>query len=158
MSQEQAIVFRGCLKSSLAGETAEQQPGHGQVDDRLRGSSEVLVVLAEPPEPAQPREGALHHPPAGHHRKGGHDRRRGIGRKPASSSPAVAALDNVERDAPLPARPVQERPAVTTVGPTVPQPGKAPPVQLTGPRLLVHSYESSGWLVVQVLAKSVGGR
>jgi hypothetical protein len=47
-------VPRGCVKSSWPAEAAQQQPRHGQVDDRLRGGGEELIVLAEPPEAAQP--------------------------------------------------------------------------------------------------------
>jgi hypothetical protein len=108
----------GCLKSSSAGEAAQQQPGHGQVDDRLGGGGQVLVVLAEPPKPAQPGEGPLHHPPPWDHGERRHDRRRGTGRQPAPPPPTVAALHHLEVDAAALGRPVQERAAVAGIGPS----------------------------------------
>jgi hypothetical protein len=101
-------VPRGCVKSSWAGEAAQRQPRHGQVDDRLRGGGEELIVLAEPPEPAQPGKGPLHHPPARDHRERRHDRRARAGREPARLAPAVVAGHDLEADAAALLGPVQE--------------------------------------------------
>src|SRR5215207_829233 len=123
-------VPRGCVKSSWAGEAAQQQPRHGQVDDRLRGGGEELIVLAEPPEPAQPGKGPLHHPPARDHRERRHDRRARAGREPARLAPAVVAGHDLEADAAALLGPVQEGAAVAAIDPAVPQPRKPASVQV----------------------------
>ncbi len=44
------------------GQPLEHQPDHRQVDERLRGLCQELVVSAHPAVARDPREGALRHP------------------------------------------------------------------------------------------------
>jgi hypothetical protein len=116
-------------KALALSEAARQDLDHGQVDHRLRGRRQELVVLAEPTKPAQPAKGPFHHPPAGHHRKGGHHRRRDPRRQPARPPTPVTALHDLQGDPKALLDPAYEGPAVALVGPAVPQPGEPAAVQ-----------------------------
>jgi hypothetical protein len=96
--------FRACLKSA-SGETAKHEPDHGDVDHRLAGIGEVLVVFAQAALTAEPAEGSLHDPPTWQH---------------LETFDVVGTLHDLETDwVSFPERPDpgDQLPSVATVGP-----------------------------------------
>src|SRR5215210_4541955 len=55
------------MRRSGPGEPARHEAGHGGIDEGFARVAEALVVLAEAPAVAQPRERPLHRPPARQH-------------------------------------------------------------------------------------------
>ena len=61
-----AKKLRGCFRSSEGPRNSlEHELNHGQVDEGLPSAWQLVIVLAEPPAPGNPGEGALHHPTPG---------------------------------------------------------------------------------------------
>ena len=63
-------ALRGCLKMGKAGQSAQGEAGHCDVNPGFGGFTQCFVVLAQPPLQVQPAEGALHDPPPGQDLKG----------------------------------------------------------------------------------------
>ena len=63
-------TLRGCLKMGKAGQSAQGEAGHCDVNPGFGGFTQCFVVLAQPPLQVQPAEGALHDPPPGQDLKG----------------------------------------------------------------------------------------
>ena len=58
--------LRGCFRSSESlRKSFEHELNHGQVDEGLPSAWQFFIVLAEPPAPGNPGQGALHHPTPG---------------------------------------------------------------------------------------------
>ena len=53
-----------------AGQSAQGEAGHCDVNPGFGGFTQCFVVLAQPPLQVQPAEGALHDPPPGQDLKG----------------------------------------------------------------------------------------
>ena len=61
-------VLRGCFRSSEGPRNSlEHELNHGQVDEGLPSAWQLFIILAEPPAPGNPVQGALHQPSSGHH-------------------------------------------------------------------------------------------
>src|SRR5271157_2788418 len=52
----------GNMRNLGNGESPDHDVDHGQMDNRLRCTCVEFIVLAHPPKPSQPCEGALHDP------------------------------------------------------------------------------------------------
>src|SRR5579862_8181943 len=74
-------------KRSWSGEASEHELDHGEVDERLGGSGEVLEVAGEPAVSADPSEGALDDPALG----GDDEAGRAIGALDDLNAPAAGA-------------------------------------------------------------------
>ena len=84
--------------------------GHRYVHPRLRCFRQGLVVLAQPPAPAQPSQGSFHHPAPGQHLKG---------------MAVLGALHNLQDSTGEGQQhPVHQLPPVAAVGPDETQAGK----------------------------------
>ena len=62
--------LRGCLKMGKAGQSAQGEAGHCDVDPGFCGFTQCFIVLAQPPLQVQPTEGAFHDPPPRQHLEG----------------------------------------------------------------------------------------
>ena len=115
-------VFKKYKSTELSrAESMQHAVDHGEPDPGLGGFRQALVVLAQPPVPSQPGEGALHDPAPGQHLeagcggRAGHDRQDPVGGllgQPGAQLGALVAA--VSPDDP------QAREAM-------PQPGQDPP-------------------------------
>ena len=62
--------LRGCLKMGKAGQSAQGEAGHCDVNPGFGGFTQCFVVLAQPSLQVQPTKGAFHDPPPRQHLKG----------------------------------------------------------------------------------------
>src|SRR4029453_18057651 len=83
---------------SFAGQPTHQELDDGQVDHRLGGDLQVLVVLTESAEVAEPGKGPLHHPPSRNDREPWQHWRLDPWRQPAAVPSTIRALDDLEGD------------------------------------------------------------
>ena len=115
-------------KGSWAGEAAQQQPGHSQIDDRLGGSGQVFIVLAEAPEPASQAKVR-----STTHRRGTTAKGDTIGGVAPGGSQRRCRppswRDTTWKLMPALLGPVEEGAAVAAIDPAVPQPRKPASVQ-----------------------------
>lgn len=105
-------MLEGVEKGS-AGESAEHEADHGEVDEGLAGFDGVFVIFAESASAAEPREGALDDPAA---------------RQEFEVGQFGAMFDDLEPGAalrPQGANPGDERAGITAIGPDAAQPTEA---------------------------------
>ena len=65
----EAYFLRGCLKMGKAGQSAQGEAGHCDVNPSFGGFTQRFVVLAQPSLQVQPTKGAFHDPPPRQHLK-----------------------------------------------------------------------------------------
>ena len=104
--------IRDCIERLCGCQSSYHQGTHSDLDERLAGLRQLLVVLREAPLLAKPRERALHHPAARQHRE----------------AFLVGGLNHdLQVEAPAVLDPLHQRPVVVAVRPDLLKPRQAQP-------------------------------